>query len=56
MDNKQINPMFNWSKENTKQVRIHIEAWKVLKAQSEEEKKSMMQLINKLIIESYGNE
>ena len=56
MKEEEKNPMYQWTKENTKHVRIHTEAWKVLKAQSEEEKKSMMQLLNKLIIESYGNE
>lgn len=56
MNKEQENPMYDWSKENTKQVRIHIEAWKILKAQSDEEGKSMMQLLNKLIVESYGNE
>jgi len=53
---KEDNPMFLWSKENTKQVRIHTKVWEVLKDQSEEEGKSMMQLLNKLIVESYGNE
>lgn len=48
------NPMYVWSKENTKQVRIHTKVHEVLKKQADEENKTMMQVLNKLIMESYG--
>jgi len=54
MKTKGDNPMYEWSRLNTKQVRIHTEVWKILKEQAREEEKSMMQVLNKLIMESYS--
>lgn len=50
------NSLYNWTKDNTKHVRISTVAWEVLKKQSIEEHKSMMVILNKLIIDSYGDE